>query len=52
MKGAGNLEERINKVNEILRKVYAQMPNYDVMIKTLQEKGIDNLLEHCHLTLG
>lgn len=46
------LELSLVKANEVLRSVYSEMPNYDILIPTLLEFGLEKLSEKCHLTLS
>ena len=42
----------IEEAVSIVKNVYSEMPNYDVMIKTILDVGLSNLHEKCHLTPG
>ncbi len=36
----------------IIKQVYSEMPNYDIIIPALLEHGIDNVHKHAALTAG
>ncbi|WVF72992.1 hypothetical protein IAT40_007810 [Kwoniella sp. CBS 6097] len=45
---AANLEEG----SEIVKSVYSELPNYDLVIPALMEGGVEGLKERCKLTPG
>uniref|UniRef100_A0A8C6PIN4 DNA ligase n=1 Tax=Nothobranchius furzeri TaxID=105023 RepID=A0A8C6PIN4_NOTFU len=42
----------IEEKSLILKQIYCEMPNYDVIIPVLLKEGIDQLPNHCKLTPG
>jgi DNA ligase 1 len=43
----------LKEAEEILKKVYSEIPNYEDIIKEILSNGITNdLFEKCHLTPG
>jgi DNA ligase-1 len=49
---SSTLEAKMNKANETIRSVYAEVPNYDVIIPILLKDGIEELPKKCFLTPG
>lgn len=45
-------ETSIPRAVSILKSVYHELPNYDIIIPKLLEVGVMNLEKHCHLTPG
>ncbi|EMD42092.1 hypothetical protein CERSUDRAFT_110637 [Gelatoporia subvermispora B] len=46
------LAARLPQASEIIKSVYSELPNYDLVIPALIEVGLDKLHEHCKLTPG
>lgn len=46
------LEDAIEDCLCILKKVYSEVPNFELIISTMLEKGISNLPKFCYLTPG
>ena len=46
------LVERLAEAEAIIKQVYSEMPNYEVIIPALLKHGIDKLHEHAQLTAG
>jgi DNA ligase-1 len=44
--------DEITKGEELIKDVYCQMPNYEVIINSMIEHGIDKLAETCKLKAG
>jgi DNA ligase-1 len=45
-------EADVEHVLEILKRVHSEVPNWEIIIPKFLEFGMDNLLDHCHLTPG
>ncbi|KAJ3416404.1 tRNA ligase [Chytridiales sp. JEL 0842] len=50
--GKDKLESETQEATLILKQVYCELPNYDLIIPALLKYGIKNLHEHCKLTPG
>ena len=46
------LQERLVEAEAIVKQVYSEMPNYELIIKALLAHGIDELPQHARLTAG
>jgi DNA ligase-1 len=46
------LQERLAHAETVIKQVYSEMPNYDIIIPALVKHGIDKLHEHAQLTAG
>ncbi|KAJ3397569.1 hypothetical protein HDU92_006364 [Lobulomyces angularis] len=46
------LEKELSKADAILKQVFSEIPNYDVIIPALLRYGIGELPDHCKLTPG
>jgi DNA ligase-1 len=46
------LEEALEETTRIIKCVYTEMPNYDVILPLALEHGVASLPERCHLTPG
>jgi DNA ligase-1 len=44
--------ELLNKVEDIIREAFSQVPNYEILIQNAYKHGVLNLLDHCQLTPG
>jgi DNA ligase-1 len=46
------LDECIDACLAVLKKVYSEVPNFELIISTILEKGVANLPSYCFLTPG
>nr|XP_019044125.1 DNA ligase 1 [Kwoniella bestiolae CBS 10118]OCF23055.1 DNA ligase 1 [Kwoniella bestiolae CBS 10118] len=46
------LAAKLEEGAEIVKSVYSELPNYDLVIPALLEGGVEGLKEHCKLTPG
>lgn len=46
------LAQELERASEIVKSVFSELPNYDLIIPALLEHGVDGLKVHCKLTPG
>jgi len=46
------MHERQSRITNVIGQVFAECPNYDVVVPALLKHGIRELHNHCHLTPG
>nr|XP_009858016.1 DNA ligase 1-like [Ciona intestinalis] len=49
---AETLKSKMDEKALIVKTTYSELPNYDIVIKTMLEHGVDKLPDHCRLTPG
>ncbi|KAA8911172.1 hypothetical protein TRICI_003894 [Trichomonascus ciferrii] len=42
----------VSKAEELIRDVHCQLPNYEIIINTVIDKGLENLADACKITPG
>lgn len=48
----GRKPMEVSKAEELMRDVHCQLPNYEIIINTVIDKGLENLADACKITPG